>query len=104
MRCRTKTYYNAARNIMRSFKRAFKHFLDLCKVVYLEPCETSKMEHLAKIVKGCQPLTIFAKSSVLDVGLGSECSSGFLKSCDEYFKLHFDLSFYKFSVMARISH
>ena len=67
MQCRTKTYYNAARNIVGSFKRAFKHFLDLCKVVYLEPCETSKMEHLAKIVKGYQPLTIFGKNSVLDL-------------------------------------
>ena len=43
---------------------------------YLEPSRTSEMELFAKIVKGFQPLTIFAKSFILDVGLGSVDSSG----------------------------
>ena len=33
----------------------------------LEPCQTSKMELFAKRVNGFQPLTIFAKSSILDI-------------------------------------
>ena len=35
--------------------------------VYLEPSQTSKMELLVNIVNGWKPLTIFAKSSILDV-------------------------------------
>ena len=42
---------------------------------YAEPCKTSKMEFSAKIVNGIQPLTIFAKSSVLEVWQGSEYDS-----------------------------
>ena len=38
-----------------------------CFEAYSEPCQTSKIELFAKIVNGFQPLTIFAKSSVLDV-------------------------------------
>ena len=34
------------------------------------------MEIFAKIVNGFQPLTIFAKSSILDVLQGSEYASG----------------------------
>ena len=43
--------------------------------VYPEPYQTSKMELLAKIVNGFQPLTIFAKSSILDVRQGSKYTS-----------------------------
>ena len=32
-----------------------------------EPCQTFKMELFAKIVNGFQTLTVFAKSSILDV-------------------------------------
>ena len=32
-----------------------------------EPCQTLKMELFAKIVNGFQTLTVFAKSSILDV-------------------------------------
>ena len=32
-----------------------------------EPCQTSKMEHFAKIVNNFLPLTIFAKCSILGV-------------------------------------
>ena len=39
---------------------------------YSEPSGTSKMEFFAKIVNGWKPLTIFAKSSILDIRLGSE--------------------------------
>ena len=39
---------------------------------FSEPSQTSKMEHIAKVGK---PLTIFAKSSILNVRLGSENAS-----------------------------
>ena len=35
--------------------------------VYLEPCQTFKMEVFVKTVNGRKPLTIFAKSSTLGV-------------------------------------
>ena len=45
----------------------------LCNTnAYSEPIQTSKMKFLAKIVNTFQPLTISAKSSILDVRLGSE--------------------------------
>ena len=34
---------------------------------FSEPCQISKMEHLAKIVNSFHPLTISAKSSILDL-------------------------------------
>ena len=40
-----------------------------------ESSRTSKMDLFAKIVNGVQPLTIFAKRSILDVQLGSEYAS-----------------------------
>ena len=42
---------------------------------YSEPYQTSKMESFAKIVNGFQPLTIFAKSSIIDAGQAFECIS-----------------------------
>ena len=39
---------------------------------YSEPSRTSMIELLEKINYGWKPLTIFAKNSILDVGLGSE--------------------------------
>ena len=45
---------------------------------YLEPLQTSKMKKLfAKIVNGFKPLTVFAKSSILDVCNGSKYASGY---------------------------
>ena len=44
---------------------------------YSEPNRTSKMELFAKLVKGFQQLNFFAQSSILDIWLGSECSSIF---------------------------
>ena len=42
--------------------------ISLCiAYAYSEPCLTSKMKHFEKIVKGLKPLTIFEKSSFLDV-------------------------------------
>ena len=35
--------------------------------VHSEPCETSKIDLFANIVNGQKPLTIFAKSYILDV-------------------------------------
>ena len=42
---------------------------------YSEPSRISQMELFAKIVNGFQPLTIFARSSILDVRLGFEYAS-----------------------------
>ena len=42
---------------------------------HLEPCQTSKTEHFATRVNGWKLLTIFAKSSILDVWQGSEYAS-----------------------------
>ena len=46
---------------------------------YSKPNQTSKMYLMAKTFNGFLPLTIFAKSSILDVWLGSECASGVTK-------------------------
>ena len=43
--------------------------------VYSESSQTSKMESFAKIIDFFHPLTIFAKSYILDMWLGSECAS-----------------------------
>ena len=42
-----------------------------------EPSQTSNTEVSAKNVNGCRSLTNFAKSSMLDVRLGSKYASGF---------------------------
>ena len=42
---------------------------------YLKSCQTSRMELLVKIVNGWKPLSIFAKSSILDVWHGFEYAS-----------------------------
>ena len=44
-------------------------------VVRTLPCETSKMKIFPTIVNGFQPLTIFGKSSILDVSQGSDYAS-----------------------------
>ena len=43
--------------------------------VYSRPSRTSTMELFAQIVKDFQLLTIFIKSSILDIRLGSEYAS-----------------------------
>ena len=43
---------------------------------YSESIQTSWMEFFVKIVNGYQPLTIFEKSSILDVSLDLEFTSG----------------------------
>ena len=43
--------------------------------VYLEPCQTSKMELFAKVVNSFYPQTSFSKSSILDIYLGTEWAS-----------------------------
>ena len=43
--------------------------------VYSECSQTSKIVFFEKIVNGFQPLIIFAKSSTLDLWIGSECLS-----------------------------
>ena len=42
---------------------------------FSEPSQTSKTELFAKIINNWKPLTIFTKSSILDVRLGSEYAS-----------------------------
>ena len=41
--------------------------IGLISEAYAEPCQTSKMELFTEIVNGFEPLTIFAKSSILHV-------------------------------------
>ena len=48
---------------------------------YPEHSQTSKMELFVKMDKGCSTLTIFEKSSILDVWLCSEYTSEF--SCKQ---------------------
>ena len=42
---------------------------------YTEPSQISKMEYFAKTVDAFQALTIFEKSSILEISLGSEYAS-----------------------------
>ena len=44
-------------------------------MVYLEPSQTSKIELSAKIFNSLKPVTIFSKSSILDVWLSFEYAS-----------------------------
>ena len=53
-----------------SFKSSYKY----CTEAYLELSQTCKIEPFAKIDNGFQQLAIFAKTSVLDVLLGSKCA------------------------------
>ena len=61
------------------FMKNFAKFTGKClqwrPEVYSEPRRTSKMEFFEKIVNYFQPLIIFAKSSILDIRLGSEYAS-----------------------------
>ena len=56
--------------------------------MYSEPSRTSRIEPFTKIVKGQKPLTIFAKSSFVDVRMGSEYASGGINEPARH--LHFD--------------
>ena len=44
----------------------FLWFMDFPET-HLEPSQLSKMELFAKVVKGFQAITIFAKGSILDI-------------------------------------
>ena len=48
--------------------------------MYSEPSETSKMKPFAKMVNSWKLLTIFAKSSISDVWVGSEYASANYKT------------------------
>ena len=52
-------------------------FVEKISEVYSKHCQTFKMEIFAKIVNGFQPLTFFAKSSIVEVWQGSEYASAF---------------------------
>ena len=51
-----------------------KHLLKLL-VAILQPSQASKMEQFVKIVHGIKLLTVFTKSSLLDVWMGSKYTS-----------------------------
>ena len=52
--------------------------------MYLKPIQTSKMKAFVKIVNDLIPLTIFTKSSILDVWLVSKTSTKSFKSFCEF--------------------
>ena len=85
----------SARPIFASFYKTQRHSCSICfsflsrclpflayfckvtfdiRETYLEPRDQSKMKLFAKIVKSFQEITIFPKSSILDVCLGFWCS------------------------------
>ena len=43
---------------------------------YLEPCQISAMKHFLKIINSFKPLTIFQKSSTVDLWQGPKYGSG----------------------------
>ena len=51
-----------------------KHLLKLLVAILL-PSQASKMEQFVKIVNGIKLLTVFTKSSILDVWMGSKYTS-----------------------------
>ena len=53
-----------------------------------EPCQTSKTKCLTKKVNGFQPLSIYAKNSILDIWQGSDYVSGLLKLNCHGSKIH----------------
>ena len=57
------------------FKNETSLTLESNSEAYVEPCQMSKMEVLAKIVNGFSFLTIFVKSFILDVWKDSEFAS-----------------------------
>ena len=50
-----------------------------CLVLLEVPCETPNIEYIAKIVNDLIESTIFAERSILDVFLGSEYVSDYLR-------------------------
>ena len=59
---------------------------------YSEPCQTYKMELFAKIFNGFPPLTVLAKSSILDIWLGSKYAFGKYKNnWPVFFYCHIEL-------------
>ena len=56
--------------------------------VYWGPSQTCKMALFAKIVNGWKTLNIFAKSSILDVWLGSECASVLWQKIQLLIRIH----------------
>ena len=70
--------FHAVIHYMSRIKKCFKDFEQHLQTLYsqateanLEPSQIFKMEPFAKIINAFQPITIFAKSSILDVSLGS---------------------------------
>ena len=62
--------------IMTFCHKIYKHIIKIhLSETCSEPCQTSKMERLMKIVNGWKPLTIFAKRCLLDVLQGFKYDS-----------------------------
>ena len=62
-------------SLLRYLRMIYILVMNIYRGVFRTQTNTSKMEHFAKIVNGFQPLTIFAKSFILDVRLGSKFTS-----------------------------
>ena len=72
------SYYNYMKQIPNwKFKLYWKIFHQLNTERYSEPCQTSKLELFANIVKSFQSLTNFVKLSILGAWRGSEYASVF---------------------------
>ena len=81
-KCLTKYYKDHQDNILsfKTFSKAWQSDVKKVRSLFflggvLRTSKTSKKSFFAKIVLGFLPLTIFVKSSMLDVWLGSECTS-----------------------------
>ena len=55
--------------------------------MYAEPCQTSKMKLFGKIVEVVQPLTSYAKSSMLDVWLNAPLFTSFFEAMQVVYNL-----------------
>ena len=74
--CQNFTLYMIAQKFLKElFGDILVKFLNLITQVYSEPYQRSNMELLVKIANSFLPLTIFARSSILDVWQGSEYAS-----------------------------
>ena len=57
--------------------KLIEYLVSIVSYRYSEPSETSKMDRFVRIGNSSIPLTVFAKSSILDVWLGSDQASDY---------------------------
>ena len=67
-------------NLIWQYTRKNPYIPICCRKAYSEPSQTSKMDLFARIISSFQPLTIFAKNSILDASLGDELMNLFLRN------------------------